>query len=71
MRSTALGQGAVEREVFNGPSRTKRSHKSTQANATPVTDGPTHRRVFGAIGAMVCYDMNGHAAVEDRSRRDR
>jgi hypothetical protein len=53
------GKELWNREVFNGPSRTKRHTKSTQANATPVTDGQHIVAVFGAIGVMVCYDMNG------------
>jgi outer membrane protein assembly factor BamB len=53
------GKELWSREVFAGPSRTKRHPKSTQANATPVTDGQHVVAVFGAIGQMVCYDMSG------------
>ena len=38
---------------------TKRHFKSSQANATPVTNGRHIVAVFGSIGLMVCYDMNG------------
>ncbi len=54
------GKELWNREVFAGPSRTKRHPKSTQANATPVTDGQHIVSVFGAIGVMVCHDMNGN-----------
>ena len=53
------GKELWSREVFAGPSRTKRHPKSTQANATPVTNGEHIVAVFGAIGLMVCYDMSG------------
>jgi outer membrane protein assembly factor BamB len=53
------GKELWNREVFAGPSRTKRHQKSSQANATPATDGTRIVAVFGAIGLMVCYDMNG------------
>jgi outer membrane protein assembly factor BamB len=53
--------GAVvwEREAFSGAPATKRHTKSSQANSTPVTDGRHIVAVFGAIGLMVCYDMEG------------
>ena len=38
---------------------TKRHTKSSQANSTPVTDGRHIVAVFGSIGMMVCYDMDG------------
>lgn len=53
------GKELWTREVFAGVPRTKRHPKSSQANATPVTDGERIVAVFGAIGLMVCYDMNG------------
>jgi outer membrane protein assembly factor BamB len=54
------GKELWNREVFTGVSRTKRHPKSSQANATPVTDGQRIVAVFGAIGLMVCFDMNGN-----------
>ena len=48
-----------EREVFSGAPQTKRHTKSSQANSTPVTDGRHIVAVFGSIGTMVCFDMNG------------
>ncbi len=53
------GKELWTREVFGGTPRTKRHTKSSQANATPVTDGRHIVAVFGAIGQMVCYDMDG------------
>jgi hypothetical protein len=53
------GKELWSREVFGGTPRTKRHTKSSQANATPVTDGRHIVAVFGAIGLMVCYDMDG------------
>ncbi len=37
----------------------KRHLKSTQANSTPVTDGKRVVALFGTIGLLVAYDMNG------------
>ena len=45
--------------MHSGSPITKRHTKSSQANATPVTDGRHIVAVFGAIGVMVCYDMDG------------
>jgi outer membrane protein assembly factor BamB len=53
------GKVVWEREAFKGPPTTKRHTKSSQANATPVTDGRHIVAVFGSIGLMVCYDMDG------------
>ncbi len=55
----ATGKILWEREVFSGPPVTKRHTKSTQANSTPATDGRHIVAVFGAIGVLVCYDMDG------------
>jgi outer membrane protein assembly factor BamB len=55
----ASGKVVWEREAFKGPPITKRHTKSSQANATPVTDGRHIVAVFGSIGLMVCYDMEG------------
>ena len=38
---------------------TRRHTKSSHANATPVTDGRHIVAVFGSIGLMVCYSMDG------------
>ncbi|HUE89697.1 MAG TPA: PQQ-binding-like beta-propeller repeat protein [Vicinamibacterales bacterium] len=55
----ATGKVVWQREAFKGPPITKRHTKSSQANATPVTDGRRVVAVFGSIGLMVCYDMDG------------
>jgi outer membrane protein assembly factor BamB len=53
------GKVIWNREAFNGPPLVKRHTKSSQANATPVTDGRRIVAVFGTVGLMVCYDMEG------------
>ncbi len=55
----ATGKVAWQRDAFVGKPITKRHFKSSQANATPVTNGQHIVAVFGSIGLMVCYDMNG------------
>jgi outer membrane protein assembly factor BamB len=55
----ATGQIAWQRDVFVGKPITKRHFKSSQANATPATDGRRIVAVFGSIGLLVCYDMDG------------
>ena len=55
----ATGKVVWEREAFSGPPLTKRHTKSSQANSTPVTDGRHLVALFGSIGQMVCYDMDG------------
>jgi outer membrane protein assembly factor BamB len=56
---TATGRVVWERTAFTGPPRTKRHTKASQANSTPATDGRRVVAVFGAIGALVAWDMNG------------
>ncbi len=55
----ATGKVVWQRDAFVGKPMTKRHFKSSQANATPVTNGQHIVAVFGSIGLMVCYDMNG------------
>jgi hypothetical protein len=55
----ATGKIVWQREAFSGKPITKRHFKSSQANATPATDGRHIVTLFGSIGLMVCYDMNG------------
>jgi len=38
----------------------KRHLKATQANSTPVTDGKHVVALFGTIGLLVCYDLDGN-----------
>lgn len=53
--------GAIqwERVVHQGVPQAKRHTKASQANATPVTDGTHLVAVFGTIGLLVCYDLDG------------
>lgn len=53
------GKVLWQREAFSGQPLTRRHTKSSHANATPVTDGRHIVAVFGSIGLMVCYDMDG------------
>ncbi len=55
----ATGNVGWQRDAFVGKPITKRHFKSSQANATPVTNGTHIVALFGSIGLMVCYDMNG------------
>ena len=59
--SLELPNGKVlwKRDAFVGKPITKRHFKSSQANATPATNGQHIVAVFGSIGLMVCYDMDG------------
>lgn len=54
--------GAIlwDTEVYTGEPKVKRHTKSSQANATPVTDGQTIVSVFGSIGLIVAHDMQGN-----------
>ena len=60
------GAVAWQRDVYTGAPRVKRHTKSSQANSTPVTDGKQVVAVFGSIGLLVCYDVDGR----ERWRRD-
>jgi outer membrane protein assembly factor BamB len=53
--------GAVvwERDAFTGTPKVKRHPKSSLASSTPATDGKHVVAVFGSIGLLVCYDVNG------------
>ncbi len=53
------GAVAWEREVFTGTPKVKRHPKSSQASSTPVTDGKHVVAVFGTVGLLACYDVNG------------
>lgn len=54
------GAIAWDTEIYTGAPKVKRHTKSTQANATPATDGKTIVSVFGSIGLMVAHDFQGH-----------
>jgi outer membrane protein assembly factor BamB len=53
--------GAIlwQRDVFTGEPKVKRHPKSSQANSTPATDGTHVVAVFGSIGMLTCFDVNG------------
>jgi outer membrane protein assembly factor BamB len=56
---TVTGRVVWERTAFTGVPKTKRHTKASQANSTPATDGRRVVAVFGAIGALVAWDMDG------------
>jgi outer membrane protein assembly factor BamB len=56
---TRSGRILWQRDVFKGAPRTKRHPKSSQASATPVSDGRHVVAAFGSIGLLVCYDVEG------------
>ena len=53
------GAVAWQRDVFTGAPKVKRHPKSSQASSTPVTNGTHVVAVFGSIGVLACYDVNG------------
>jgi hypothetical protein len=56
----STGAIAWEREIYKGVPKVKRHTKSSQANATPVTDGRRIVSVFGSIGLLVAHDLSGN-----------
>jgi outer membrane protein assembly factor BamB len=48
-----------ERTAHSGVPGTKRHTKATQANSTPATDGKRLVAVFGPIGLLVAWDLDG------------
>jgi outer membrane protein assembly factor BamB len=55
----ATGQILWEREAFKGAPKVKRHTKASQANSTPATDGRRVVAVFGSIGMLAAWDMDG------------
>lgn len=55
----ASGKILWEQTAFTGVPKVKRHTKSTQANSTPVTDGTRVVALFGSIGLLAAWDMNG------------
>jgi hypothetical protein len=55
------GSGKIhwERTAYKGLPKVKRHTKSTQANSTPVTDGTHVVALFGSVGRLTAWDMNG------------
>jgi len=56
---TRSGRVLWQRDVFKGVPKTKRHPKSSQASATPASDGRHVVVAFGSIGQLVCYDVEG------------
>jgi outer membrane protein assembly factor BamB len=48
-----------ERTAFTGAPKVKRHTKASQANSTPATDGSQVVALFGSIGLLAAWDMNG------------
>lgn len=55
----ATGKILWEDTAFKGIPKVKRHPKSSQANSTPVTDGKRVVAVFGSIGMLAAWDVNG------------
>jgi outer membrane protein assembly factor BamB len=55
----ATGKVRWEQTVFTGVPRVKRHTKASQANSTPVTDGKRVVALFGSIGLLAAWDMDG------------
>ncbi len=53
------GKIVWERVAYTGAPKVKRHTKSSQANSTPVTDGKRVVAVFGSIGMLAAWDMDG------------
>jgi outer membrane protein assembly factor BamB len=56
---TKTGAIVWDREVHRGRPTVKRHLKSSQANATPVTDGQRVVVLFGTVGVLAAYDFDG------------
>jgi outer membrane protein assembly factor BamB len=54
------GSVVWERELHRGVPETKRHPKSSQANATPLTDGKHIVTVLGTVGLITCHDVDGN-----------
>ena len=56
-----IGDGKVlwQRDVYTGAPKVKRHTKSSQASSTPATDGKHVVAVFGTIGQLVAFDVDG------------
>jgi outer membrane protein assembly factor BamB len=53
------GEILWEQTAFKGLPKVKRHTKSTQANSSPATDGRHVVAVFGSIGLMAAWDVDG------------
>lgn len=50
--------------LHRGVPLTKRHSKSSQANATPATDGERIVTVLGSVGLLLCHDLDGNLLWE-------
>jgi hypothetical protein len=55
----ATGKILWERDAFKGAPKVKRHPKASQANSTPATDGRRVVAMFGSIGILAAWDMDG------------
>ena len=55
----ATGKILWERTASTGLPKVKRHTKASQANSTPVTDGKRVVAVFGSIGMLAAWDIDG------------
>jgi outer membrane protein assembly factor BamB len=55
----ATGRVRWEGTVFTGAPKVKRHTKASQANSTPATDGRRVVALFGSIGLLAAWDMDG------------
>ena len=60
----ATGEALWTTEIRRGPPGTRRHTKSSQANATPVTDGKRIVTLIGSIGLLACHDLDGELLWE-------
>jgi outer membrane protein assembly factor BamB len=56
---TKTGAIVWDREVHRGRPTVSRHLKSSQANASPVTDGQRVVVLFGTVGVLAAYDLTG------------
>ena len=66
LRAFDLMSGAPlwSRELRRGVPKTRRHTKSSQANATPVTDGERIVTLVGSMGVLMCHDLEGNLLWE-------
>ncbi len=55
----ATGKILWERDAFKGLPKVKRHPKASQANSTPATDGRRVVAMFGSIGMLAAWDIQG------------
>lgn len=58
------GEPAWTTPLHRGVPLTRRHTKSSQANATPVTDGERIVTVLGSAGLLLCHDLDGRLLWE-------